>query len=359
MYSLRPSAQTSALSTSPTISTATWEHGRPSQSTTPRQRPTFFTILKNGHSPCKVACPANVNVQGYVQLIRKREYVKAINLIRERNPLPAICGRVCTHPCEDKCTRASVDSAVAIRLLKRFVSDKETEMIEAGMIALPNPRLPPEGAKRVAVIGAGPAGLTAAADLADRGFAVTIYEAGPAAGGMLRWGIPEYRLPKRILDHEIEFIRRKGIAFVYNCRVGQTLTLEALRRDNDAVFVGVGTQVSRKLAIEGENKPGVYYGPRVPAPDIYRRQPHGGQGARRGGGRRQRGRGCGPDRAAPRGRDVTMVCLEQRHEMPALHERSRGRPRGGHRHPERLGPGAHRGRRQSGGHRIQELHQRL
>src|SRR5512136_1623112 len=96
--------------------------------------PNIFNILKNGHSPCKVACPANINVQGYIQLIKKKEYLKAVSLIRERNPLSAICGRVCTHPCEAKCTRSSVDEAVAIRLLKRFASDKEMELFEAGKI---------------------------------------------------------------------------------------------------------------------------------------------------------------------------------------------------------------------------------
>ena len=97
--------------------------------------PNIFGILKNGHSPCKVACPANVNVQGYVQLIKKKEYIKAVNLIRERNPLAAICGRICTHPCESKCTRGKADEPLAIRLLKRFASDKEVEMLESGKLS--------------------------------------------------------------------------------------------------------------------------------------------------------------------------------------------------------------------------------
>ena len=99
--------------------------------------PNIFGILKNGHAPCKMACPANVNVQGYVQLIRKKEYVKAVNLIRERNPLSAICGRVCTHPCESVCTRRDVDDPIAIRLLKRFASDREMELIRSGQLPLP------------------------------------------------------------------------------------------------------------------------------------------------------------------------------------------------------------------------------
>ena len=222
--------------------------------------PNIYGILKNGHSPCKVECPANINVQGYIQLIKKKEYLKAVNLIRERNPLSAICGRVCTHPCETKCTRSSVDSAVAIRLLKRFASDKEMEMVASGKLALPEEKTPPAGAKKVAIIGAGPAGLTAAGDLADRGLAVTVYEASSAAGGMLRWGIPEYRLPKDVLDYEVELIRRKGVKFVFNTRVGTDISLEKIRQENEAVFLSIGTQSSRKLGVEGEDKSGVSYG---------------------------------------------------------------------------------------------------
>jgi len=222
--------------------------------------PNVVSILKEGHAPCKTTCPANINVQGYVQLIKKKEYIKAVNLIRERNPLSAICGRVCTHPCESECTRDKVDSSVAIRLLKRFASDREMEMIDSGEYTLPEEKKISSGAKKVAVIGAGPAGLTVAYDLADNGFAVTVYETQPAAGGMLRWGIPEYRLPKKVLNHEIELIRRKGVNFVYNCTVGKDVTIQKLRDYHDAVFVGVGAQKSRTLGIKGEDLAGVSHG---------------------------------------------------------------------------------------------------
>jgi heterodisulfide reductase subunit A-like polyferredoxin len=226
----------------------------------PQATPNIFGILKNGHSPCKMICPAKVNVQGYVQLIKKKEYIKAVNLIRRRNPLSAICGRICTHPCEAECTRGKADDPVAIRLLKRFASDKEIEMLEAGLIRLPEERKPAPGAKKVAVVGAGPAGLTAANDLAEAGFAVTVYESRDKAGGMLRWGIPEYRLPKKILDHEIELIRRKGVSFVTNCVVGKDVTIQTLRNDNAAVFIAAGAHVSRKLGVEGEGLGGVIHG---------------------------------------------------------------------------------------------------
>ncbi|MGA2367364.1 MAG: FAD-dependent oxidoreductase [Dehalococcoidia bacterium] len=282
--------------------------------------PNIFGILKNGHAPCKVTCPANINVQGYIQLIKKKEYVKAVNLIRERNPLSAICGRACNHPCEAVCTRNSVDSPVAIRLLKRFASDKEMELVEAGLISLPEEKSPPAGTKKVGVIGAGPAGLTATADLADRGFAVTVYEATAAAGGMLRWGIPEYRLPKNILDYEVELIRRKGVTFKYNCNVGRDITLEQIRRDNEAVFAGVGVQTSRKLGVEGEDKAGIDYGveflrqagDKDNPPEVKDRViVIGGGNVAVDVARTALRLGAG---------HVDMVSLEQRQEMPALPE---------------------------------------
>jgi heterodisulfide reductase subunit A-like polyferredoxin len=222
--------------------------------------PNIYGILKNGHAPCKIACPANVNVQGYIQLIRKKEYIKAVNLIRERNPFSAICGRICTHPCETVCTRGRVESPVAIRLLKRFASDKEIEMLKSGELSLPEEKTPPDNAKKVAIIGAGPSGLTAANDLAAKGFAVTIYEALDKPGGMLRYGIPEYRLPREILMHEIELIRRKGVNFKFNCRVGKDITIDKLRSDHDAVFISTGAHKSRTLGIKGEQMKDVDYG---------------------------------------------------------------------------------------------------
>ena len=217
-------------------------------------------ILKLGHSPCKMKCPANINVQGYIQLIKKKEYLKAVNLIRERNPLAAICGRVCPAPCETACTRSKVDSPLAIRQLKRFASDQEIKLYKSGILKLPEQKNPPVDAKKVAIVGAGPSGLTAAGDLADKGFAVTIYESRNSAGGMLYCGIPQYRLPKDILDYEIELIKRKGVRIVLNCAVGKDKTFSELKKESDAVFISAGAHVSRKLGISGEDKKGVNYG---------------------------------------------------------------------------------------------------
>jgi heterodisulfide reductase subunit A-like polyferredoxin len=282
--------------------------------------PNSFGILKNGHSPCKVACPAGINVQGYIQLIKKKEYVKAVNLIRERNPLSAICGRACNHPCEAVCTRGGLDEPVAIRLLKKYASDREMELVESGQIALPEEKTPQPDARKVAVIGAGPAGLTAAADLADRGYAVTVYEASSAAGGMLRWGIPGYRLPKNILDYEVELIRLKGVAFKYDCRIGRDIEFAKVRQDNDAVFVGVGVQVSRRLGVEGEDLSGIGYGVEFLRQAADKSNPPDVKGrvVVIGGGNVA----VDVARTALRlGADsVEMVSLEQKDEMPALPE---------------------------------------
>ncbi len=282
--------------------------------------PNIFGIKKIGHAPCKISCPANINVQGYVQLIKKKEYIKAVNLIRERNPLSAICGRVCTHPCETACTRANADDPIAIRMLKRFASDKEIEMLESGELSLPEEKTPAQDAKKVAVIGAGPAGLTVADDLAKQGFAVTVYEALPAAGGMLRWGIPEYRLPEKVLNHEIELIRRKGVKFVFNCRVGTDISIKKLRKENDAVFIGVGVHKSRNLGVEGEDKPGVVQGIdflRQAASDDNKPEVKDRVVVIGGGNV-----AVDVARTALRlgAKEVEMVSLEQRHEMPAYPE---------------------------------------
>jgi heterodisulfide reductase subunit A-like polyferredoxin len=217
-------------------------------------------ILKLGHSPCKMKCPANINVQGYIQLIKKKEYIKAVNLIRERNPFAAICGRVCPAPCETVCTRSQVDSALAIRQLKRFASDQEIKLYKSGTLQLPEQNNPSSDAKKIAVVGGGPAGLTAAGDLADKGFAVTVYESRDFAGGMLYCGIPRYRLPKDILEYEIELIKRKGVKVLLNTTVGKEKLFSELEKENDAVFISAGAHVSRKLNICGEDKKGVMYG---------------------------------------------------------------------------------------------------
>ena len=161
--------------------------------------PYDFNIDDRGYAPCRVACPAGVNSDGYIGLIAKGEFKEALEMHRETMPFAAVCGRVCTHPCETHCERAKVDEPVSIRSLKRFMADFA---LDEGTVA----PLPLTKDDKVAVIGSGPAGLACAYDLIRQGYPVTVFEAAPEAGGLLRYGIPDYRLPKDILDKEIAYI---------------------------------------------------------------------------------------------------------------------------------------------------------
>ncbi|MDZ7261727.1 MAG: NADH-quinone oxidoreductase subunit NuoF, partial [candidate division KSB1 bacterium] len=205
-------------------------------------------------SPCQHACPIDQDAPAYIGLIMQRKFQKAWELITEKNPLPAICGRVCHHPCERVCRRGVVDEPVAIRLLKRFVDDYEAKH-NGRLMASPPPQRE-DG--RVAIIGSGPAGLTAAHFLAKDGFAVTIFEALPVAGGMLAVGIPEYRLPKDILNREIERIKSLGVEIKLNSPVGSDLTIEELfHQGYKAIFIAVGAHKGLQLRIPGEEAEGV------------------------------------------------------------------------------------------------------
>lgn len=219
----------------------------------PQAIPNKAVIEKRGIAPCRAACPLHVNAQGYVALISKGRFAEALKLVRDKNPFPGICGRVCTHPCEEHCTRREVDRAVAIRDLKRFVADYEKEMEFDIDIA-------PERDEKVAIIGAGPAGLMAAYELRRMGYRVTIFEALPFAGGMMRVGIPEYRLPRDTLEREIGIIDRMGVEIRLNTSIGKDMALDEVRKDFDALFIAIGTHVSARLGIPGEEVEGVYHG---------------------------------------------------------------------------------------------------
>ena len=222
----------------------------------PQAIPNVFGISKAaGRAPCKSSCPAGVNAQGYVALIAASKFKEAYELVRERCPLPAACGRVCQHPCEDSCNRGEIDEAVSVRDLKRFVAD---------YIASNPSEYPPakpaavKSDAKVAVIGGGPAGLTAASDLALLGYGVTLFEAQPHLGGMLRYGIPSYRLPKDVLDKEIQYILDLGVEAKTGTRVADPAGL--LESGFKAVFAAPGAWVSRKLGIVGEEATGVWEG---------------------------------------------------------------------------------------------------
>ncbi len=216
----------------------------------PQAVPNAFTIAKLGVSPCRDACPAGQRAQGYIALIAEGRYEEAMRVIKEDNPFPGICGRVCNSRCEDACSRGNLDEPVNIHLLKRFVTDK----VYAGE------RVPPERAERVfeervAVVGAGPCGLTAAQDLCNRGYGVTVFEALPAPGGMLRVGIPEYRLPAAIIEREVQDIVDRGVDLRLNTRVEDVKTL--FDQGFKAVLLAVGAHKEQKLPVEGADLPGV------------------------------------------------------------------------------------------------------
>jgi heterodisulfide reductase subunit A len=216
--------------------------------------PNKVVIDKSGIAPCRAACPLHVNAQGYVSLISKGKFAEALKLVREQNPLPGICGRVCTHPCESACKRGELDKPLAIRELKRVVADYEKEMdFDLSITA-------PEKEEKIAIIGAGPAGLMAAYELRKMGYKPTIFEALPFAGGMMRVGIPEYRLPRDIMDKEIGIIEKMGVEIKLNTTIGKEITLDDLRRDFKAIFIAIGTYVSAKLGVPGEELAGVVHG---------------------------------------------------------------------------------------------------
>ena len=216
----------------------------------PQATPDAYAIEKRGVSPCRDACPADQRAQGYIALIREGRYEDALRTIKEDNPFPGICGRVCDHRCESACNRGKVDEPVSIRALKRFVVDHQYA----------KPRQAPQPARRrheerIAVIGAGPCGLTAAQDLVREGYAVTVFDALPAAGGMLRFGIPAHRLPVAVLEREIEDILDLGIELKLNTRVDN---LEHLfEQGYQAVLIAVGAQEGMRLPIPGNNLAGV------------------------------------------------------------------------------------------------------
>ncbi len=218
-------------------------------------------------APCRNGCPAHVDIPLYVGMISGGFYEESLAVIREKTPLVGVLGRVCVHPCEDNCRRRPLDDAVSIRVLKRFVADFEVK--NSGIPLDPAVIVAPD-AKKVAVIGAGPAGLNAAYQLARKGYRVTIFEALPVAGGMLAVGIPSYRLPRDILNGEIDLVKSLGVEIRLNTRIGQDITFEELRRDGyAAVLIATGLHESSSMRVEGEDAgyrgffPGVEYLRRV------------------------------------------------------------------------------------------------
>jgi heterodisulfide reductase subunit A-like polyferredoxin len=215
----------------------------------PQAIPHAFAIEKLGMAPCRDACPTGQRAQGYIALIREGRYEEALRVIKEDNPFPAICGRICNHRCEDACNRGLVDEPIAIASLKRFVTDK----------VYSQPRKPPEPVpqtrpERVAIVGAGPGGLTAAQDLVRLGYGVTVFEALPVAGGMLRVGVPEYRLPAELIQREVDDIIDLGVELRLNTQVNNLQ--ELIDEGYDSIFLAVGAHEGKKMNIPGADLEG-------------------------------------------------------------------------------------------------------
>ncbi len=262
--------------------------------------------------PCQAACPVNTDARRYVALIAQERYKEALDVIMATNPLPSVIGRICAHPCESACRRAQVDEPIAICHLKRFVADKlgysdgeiKVESVEKTT------------GKSIGIIGAGPSGLTAASDLARRGHAVTIYEKHPLPGGMLRYGILDYRLPPDVLDSDINNILALGIELKTGIEIGSTISFKQVATDHDAIIIAVGLSVGRSIPLPGVDLDGVHSCvPILEAVNEGRQIDLGSDIIVIGGGNVAVDTARSLRRFGER--TVKMVCLEAKDEMPA------------------------------------------
>jgi heterodisulfide reductase subunit A-like polyferredoxin len=278
----------------------------------PQAIPSTFAIKKFDRAPCTRACPANLSAQGYVQLIKAGKFVESLALIMERLPLPGTIGRICPHPCETDCRRQEMDEPVSICSLKRFVADQ----VDWQTIPVPEVEQRDEA---VAIVGSGPGGLACAYHLALMGYQPVIFEAAPEPGGWLRYGIPEYRLPRKVLDQEINYLKKLGVDIRCNTPIGEGRTVnDLLTRDGfRAVYLGVGCSDSLKIPVPGSDAKGVLWGV------DYLRDSASGQkfdfsGKKViviGGGNVAMDVARTAKRQKPA--EVSIICLESREEMPA------------------------------------------
>ncbi len=278
----------------------------------PQAIPGAFAISKTGTAPCKATCPAHVSIQGYIALINQGKYREALELFKDAHPFPAICGRVCHHPCEGICTRGDADEPIAIQYLHRFLADvdfsEETCFV---------PEVGEKREEKIAVIGAGPAGLSTAYFLTKEGYQVTIFEKLPVAGGMMAVGIPEYRLPRDIVAAEIKVIEDMGVEIKTGVTFGEDITFESLKGEGfKAFFLATGLHLSRALNVEGEDLPGVLKGiDFLRDTAVGNKTPMGKKVVVIGGGNVAIDVALSAKRVGAQ--DISLICLEKRDEMPA------------------------------------------
>jgi NADPH-dependent glutamate synthase beta subunit-like oxidoreductase len=271
-----------------------------------------FGTEKVKTSPCKVDCPAHINVQGYISLAAQGKFQEALGLIKQENPFPAICGRVCHYPCESACLRGEIDEPVAINAIKRFVADLDLDASTRYV-----PEIKEKKEDKVAIIGAGPAGLTGAYYLARKGYQVTVFEKLPVAGGMMAVGIPQYRLPKDILAAEIQAIQDMGVEIKTGVTFGKDITLSNLKGDDyGAVFSATGLHLGQALDVGGEDLPGVLNGIGFLKESALENRVSVGENVIViGGGNAAIDAALTAKRLGAK--EVSVVCLEEREEMPA------------------------------------------
>jgi heterodisulfide reductase subunit A-like polyferredoxin len=290
----------------------------------PQAIPDVYTIDKAyAAPPCRGTCPAGVNAQGYIALIAKGKFLESLDTVRERMPFAGSCGRVCHHPCESNCNRAKIDAAVSVRNLKRFVADYEWDLVRRGesIERPPSEEVKPEKrdyTEPVAIVGGGPAGLTCANDLAKLGYRVTVFEAHQQLGGMMRLGIPAYRLPRDVLDHEIGLVVGQDVEVRTGLTLGKDFTLDQLKAQGyQATFVATGAQLPKRIPLEGGDAKGVLYGvPFLREVNTGGRPEVGKRIAVIGGGNVAMDVARCALRANPQS-SVALYCLESRDEMPA------------------------------------------
>ena len=226
----------------------------------PEFRTTRVNVVESGTSPCKTNCPAHIAIQGYIKFAAQGKYREALELIKKENPFPAVCGRICNRRCEQACTRGDVDEAVAIDEIKKFIAQQDLDAKTRYIPAMLN-QTGKAFTNKIAVVGAGPAGLSCAFYLALKGYPVTVFEKQKRLGGMLTLGIPSFRLEKDVVDAEIEVLREMGVTFKTGVEVGKDVTLDDLRKQGfEAFYVAIGAQGGRKIGVPGEDAKGVFAG---------------------------------------------------------------------------------------------------